>query len=192
MKILFAMFALAAAGSGGWFWWQSSQPEEISYMTAQVATGDITQNVIATGLLNPVRTVSLGSQISGNISKLNADFNSVVKAHDLVAEIDPILYNAAKKQAEGDLKNAEAGEELAKVNARRAEELRKENVIPQSQLDQAIANLHQASAQVMIKDGALDLAKANLDNCKIYSPIDGTVITRVVDVGQTVAASLSE
>ncbi len=191
MKILFALFALAAASGGGWFWWQSSQPEEISYMTAQVGTGDLTQNVIATGLLNPVRTVSLGSQISGNISKLYKDFNSVVKAHDLVAEIDPILYKAALKQAQGDLKNAQAGEELAQINAQRAEELRKENVIPQSQLDVAIANLHQASAQVKIKEGALALAVANLNNCKIYSPIDGTVITRVVDVGQTVAASLS-
>src|ERR1700760_1934532 len=139
MKTLFALFALAAAGSGGWFWWQNSQPEEVSYMTAQVGTGDITQNVIATGLLNPVRTVQLGSQISGNIMKLYKDFNSVVKAHELVAEIDPILYEATKKQAEGDLENAQAGEELARLNAQRAEELRKANVIPQSQLDQAIA-----------------------------------------------------
>ena len=191
MKILLAFFALAIGSAGGWWWWQNSQPEEISYQTSQVTRGDITQSVTATGILNPVRTVLVGSQISGNILKLNADFNSIVTNGEPVAEIDPALYDAALQQAQGDLDNAKAGQELAEITAKRTEELRKQNVVPQSQLDQANATLHQAQAQVKIKNGALAKAKADRDHCIIYSPIDGIVISRAVDVGQTVAASLS-
>jgi HlyD family secretion protein len=191
MKILLAFFALALASGGGWWWWQNSQPEEISYQTSPVTRGDITQSVTATGILNPVRTVQVGSQISGNILKLNADFNSIVTNGEPVAEIDPSLYDAALQQATGDLENAIAGQELAEITSKRTGELRKQNVVPQSQLDQANATLHQAQAQVKIKQGALAKAKADRDHCIIYSPIDGIVISRAVDVGQTVAASLS-
>jgi HlyD family secretion protein len=191
MKILLAFFALALASGGGWWWWQNSQPEEISYQTSQATRGDITQSVTATGILNPVRTVQVGSQISGNILKLNADFNSIVTNGEPVAEIDPSLYDAALQQATGDLENAIAGQELAEITSKRTGELRKQNVVPQSQLDQANATLHQAQAQVKIKQGALAKAKADRDHCIIYSPIDGIVISRAVDVGQTVAASLS-
>ncbi len=192
MKILFALMLLAAASGGGWWWWQNNQPEDISYITAQVTRGDMTQCVTATGTLNPVRTVQVGSQISGNILKLYKDFNSQVKADEVVAEIDPVVYEASLKQADGDLENAKAGLELAEITAKRMEQLHKENVSPQSQLDQAVATLHQAQAQVMIKEGAQAKAKADLDHCIIHSPVDGIVtLPRAVDVGQTVAASLS-
>src|SRR5256886_7173242 len=160
------------------------------YLTANVTRGPITQLVTATGTLNPVVNVQVGSQVSGNIAKLFADFNSEVKAGQTVAQIDPMLFQAAVTQAEGDLASAQAALELAKVNATRAEQLFKQKISSQQDLDQAMANLHQAEANVKIKQGALDKAKADLDHCTITSPIDGVVISRSVDVGQTVAASL--
>jgi HlyD family secretion protein len=161
-----------------------------NYQTAIVTRGPITQAVTATGTLNPVVNVQVGSQVSGNISKLFADFNSQVKAGQVVAQIDPALFQATVTQAEGDLASTQAALELAKVNAKRTQELFTRKTSSQADLDQAMANLHQAEANVKIKQGALDKAKADLDHCTITSPIDGVVISRNVDVGQTVAASL--
>ena len=160
------------------------------FQTATVTRGPITQLVTATGTLNPVVNVQVGSQVSGNIAKLFADFNSKVKANDLVAQIDPSLFQAAAAQAEGDLASAQAALELAKVNATRTQKLFAEKNSSQQDLDTATANLHQAEANLKIKQGALDKAKADLEHCDIRSPVDGVVISRNVDVGQTVAASL--
>src|SRR5256884_4216767 len=161
-----------------------------NYQTATITRGPITQAVTATGTLNPVVNVQVGSQVSGNIAKLFADFNSQVKAGQVVAQIDPALFQATVTQAEGDLANSQAALELAKVNGTRTQELFARKTSSQADLDQAMANLHQAEANVKIKQGALDKAKADLDHCTITSPIDGVVISRSVDVGQTVAASL--
>jgi HlyD family secretion protein len=161
-----------------------------NYQTATVTRGAITQAVTATGTLNPVVNVQVGSQVSGNIQKLFADFNSQVKSGQVVAQIDPALFQAAVTQAEGDLATTQAALELAKVNAARTQELFTKKNSSQQDLDTATANLHQAEGNVKIKQGALDKAKADLDHCTITSPIDGVVISRNVDVGQTVAASL--
>jgi len=141
--------------------------------------------------LNPVLNVQVGSQISGIIEKLNADFNTQVKAGQIVAKLDAATYQANVSSAEGDLANANAGLELAQINSRRAEELIKSKLIPQSEYDQAIASLHQAEAQVKIRTAALERARVDLARCTIYSPVDGIVISGNVDVGQTVAASMS-
>src|SRR5882757_7733593 len=161
-----------------------------TYQTANVTQGSITQAVTATGTLNPVLNVQVGSQVSGNISKLFADFNSQVKAGQVVAQIDPALFQATVTQTEGDVASAQAALELAKLNAKRTQDLFARKTSSQADLDQALATLHQAEANVKIKQGALDKAKADLDHCTITSPIDGIVISRNVDVGQTVAASL--
>ena len=161
-----------------------------TYQTATVTRGSITQAVTATGTLNPVVNVQVGSQVSGNISKLFVDFNSQVKAGQVVAQIDPALFQATVTQAEGDLASAQAALELAKINAKRTQDLFATKTSSQADLDQAVANLHQAEANLKIKQGALDKAKADLEHCTITSPIDGVVISRSVDVGQTVAASL--
>jgi HlyD family secretion protein len=160
------------------------------FQTTKVARGPLTQAVTATGTLNPVVNVQVGSQVSGNIQKLFVDFNSDVKAGQTVAQIDPVTFQAAVTQAEGDLASAQAALELARLNAKRAQELVAKQSSAQSDLDTAVAALHQAEANVKIKEGALQKAKADLDHCTITSPIDGTVISRSVDVGQTVAASL--
>ena len=161
-----------------------------NYQIATVTRGPITRAVTATGTLNPVVNVQVGSQVSGNVSKLFADFNSQVKSGQVVAQIDPALFQATVTQAEGDLASAQAALELAKVNATRTQDLFARKTSSQADLDQAMANLHQAEANVKIKQGALDKTKADLDHCTITSPIDGVVISRNVDVGQTVAASL--
>src|SRR5467141_1674805 len=160
------------------------------FQTATITRGPITQAVTATGTLNPVVNVQVGSQVSGNIAKLFADFNSEVKAGQVVAQIDPVLFQATVTQAEGDRANAQAALELARINAKRTQELFAKKTSSQADVDQAVANLHQAEANVKIKQGALDKAKADLEHCAITSPIDGVVISRSVDVGQTVAASL--
>src|SRR3989440_9542718 len=161
-----------------------------TYQTATVTRGPITQAVTATGTLNPVTNVQVGSQVSGNIQKLFADFNSEVKAGQTVAQIDPMLFQAAVTQAEGDLASSQAALELGKVNAARTQRLFTEKNSSQQDVDSANAALHQAEGNVKIKQGALDKAKADLEHCTITSPVDGVVISRSVDVGQTVAASL--
>jgi HlyD family secretion protein len=180
ITLVLAVFVLARCGKSS----------ASAFQTATVTRGPITQAVTATGTLNPVVNVQVGSQVSGNIQKLFADFNSPVKAGQTVAQIDPALFQATVTQAEGDLASAQAALELARINATRTQALVAKQNSAQSELDQAMANLHQAEANVKIKQGALDKAKADLDHCTIVSPIDGTVISRSVDVGQTVAASL--
>src|SRR5437762_65500 len=138
-----------------------AQGSASGYQTATVTRGPITQLVTATGTLNPVVNVQVGSQVSGNIQKLFADFNSQVKAGQTVAQIDPALFQATVTQAEGDLASAQAGLELAKVNAARTQKLFVEKNSSQADLDQAMANLHTAEASVTIKQGALDKARAD-------------------------------
>jgi HlyD family secretion protein len=161
-----------------------------NFQTVAVTRGPITQAVTATGTLNPVQNVQVGSQVSGNIQKLFADFNSIVKAGQVIAQIDPVVFQANVNQAEGELANARAALDLAKLNAARTQALVAKQNSAQSDLDQVMAALRQAEANVKIKEGALEKVKADLDHCTITSPIDGIVISRNVDVGQTVAASL--
>ncbi len=191
MKALIIILLVASAGGGAWWYFGHSHADPVQYQTTAVAKGDLTQTVTATGTLNPVVNVQVGSQISGNIFKLYADFNSTVKAGDIVAEIDPSVYQAIVHQSEGDLASAQAALELAKLTATRKKELVDQRAAPQADLDTATANLRQAEATVKIKSANLEKSKADLDHCKVYSPIDGTVISRAVDVGQTVAASMN-
>jgi HlyD family secretion protein len=174
--------------------------------------------VEATGTINAVITVQVGSQVSGSIAKLNADFNSRVHKGDVVALIDPALFKGALLQAAADLENAKANLVAARANLEKAKagmvqtkadydravRLTKDGVMSEQQLDlaksnydsanasvgAAAANVTQAQAQVSQKDAAVAVAQTNLDYTVIRSPIDGTVVARNVDVGQTVAASL--
>ena len=130
----------------------------MKYQTAVVARGPITEAVTATGTLNPVLNVQVGSQVSGNIQKLFADFNSAVKEGEVIAQIDPVVFQASVNQAEGDLANARAALELARINSVRTQALVAKQNSAQSDLDQATANLHQAEANVKIKEGALEKA----------------------------------
>ena len=161
------------------------------YQTVAVARGDLTNVVTATGALNPVKNVLVGCQVSGRISKLYVDYNSPVKQGQVIAEIDPATYQVAVLQATADLANARANLELQQVQARRSSDLYTNTLISGSDYDTAVATLHEAEAMVQIKQAALDNANVNLGYCKILSPVDGVVISRAVDVGQTVASSFN-
>lgn len=191
MKKFLVLVLLAVAAGGGWWFFQTQKAEVPEYTTDTVAKGDITQIVTATGTLRPVINVTVGCQISGTIQELMVDFNSQVKEGQVIARLDPATYDAIVKQAEGELQNAQATLELAELTSNRKAELVKQNAATQAELDTALANLHQAQAGVSIREGALQKARVDLSRCTIYSPIEGTVIARAVDVGQTVAASLS-
>ena len=151
----------------------------------------MTQTVTATGQLNPVTNVTVGCQISGIIQNLYVDYNSAVKKGQLIAQIDPASYKAIVQQTEGDLANTKATRDLAQINAKRSKQLFDAKLVSDSDYDTAMATLHQAEATVVMKEASLSMAKINLSYCSIYSPVDGIVISRNVDVGQTVAASLS-
>jgi len=192
-KIIWTLVLLlfvGGAGYGAWYWWLRTD-DTPRYQTAIVTRGELIQAVTATGQLNPVLNVQVGCQISGMIAKLFADFNSVVKEGQIVAKLDPATFLAAVHQAEGDLANARATLELAQVQAARQKGLRAKDLIPQADMDMALATLHQAEASVRQKEALLERAKVDLARCTIFSPVDGIVISRNVDVGQTVAASLN-
>jgi HlyD family secretion protein len=190
----------------------------VQYLTATVQRGEIRDEVDATGTVNAVITVQVGSQVSGTVARLNADFNSRVHKGDIIALIDPSALQGALLQATADLENARASVSVAQANsakaaamlsqaqaeADRARSMAKTAVITQQELDQAIVNLAsarasadaaaagvvQARAQVSQKEAAQAVARTNLGHTVIRSPIDGVVVARNVDVGQTVAASL--
>jgi len=188
------------------------------HFTAKVEKGEIHDVVEATGMINAVITVQVGSQVSGTISKLYVDFNSRVHKGDIVSLIDPALFKGALLQATADLENAKANLVAARANLEKAKAflvqtkadydrtvgLFNQGIISQQQLDLAkanydsanatvggaAANVTQAEAQVSQKEAAVTVAQTNLNYTVIRSPIDGTVVARNVDVGQTVAASL--
>jgi HlyD family secretion protein len=161
------------------------------YQTVVVDRDDIVQNVTATGTLNPVVNVTVGSQVSGLISKLYVDYNSSVKEGQVIAEIDPSIYDAAVQQAAADLANAKANLELQQVEYKRSAQLFTNKLISGSDYDTARANLDEADASVKIKQASLNNADVNLRYCKILSPVNGVVILRAVELGQTVASSFS-
>src|ERR1017187_9328414 len=184
---------------------------QVQHFTAKVERGEIHDVVEATGTINSVITVQVGSQVAGSIAKLNADFNSRVHKGDVVALIDPALFKGALLQAAADLKNSEANLAAARANLEKAKSalvqtkadydravgLTKDGVMSKQQLDLAQSNyeaakasVDAAEAQISLKEAAVTVAQTNLDYTVIRSPIDGTVVARNVDVGQTVAASL--
>jgi len=212
--LLIAVLLIGAA----LFLFGRSGGDSVYYSTSPVERGDIFQVVDATGTINAVTTVQVGSQVSGVISELHADFNSHVSKGDVIAQIEPALFQGAFAQAKADLENAEANVAVAAANTAKAKAaqsqtkadydrnvgLTKSGAVSQQAFEQAKANAEsadaqvaaaaaqelQARAQVEQKRAALQVAQTNLDYTTIRAPIDGTVVARTVDVGQTVAASL--
>ena len=205
-KRIFALVVaiLVLAGTGYGFWRWGSRPKESPYVTMPVQRGNVTQVVSSTGTLQAVITVLVGSQISGTIDKLFADFNTKVKAGQVVAQLNQDKFKAAVDQARANLLAAESNLAKAKVSVvdaqrtlERNRELRKRDLMPQSELDAAqtaydaaLAQLEVNKAQSAQAQAGLNQATVDLNNTVIRSPVDGIVISRNVDVGQTVAASL--
>jgi len=185
------ILAVVVVVAGGIWYFGHGQQDAPAYKAEAVTRGELTKLVTATGTLNPVVNVTVGSQVSGRISKLNVDFNSIVKSNEVIAEIDPATYQAAVEQASADLANAKANLELQQVEANRSSELFTNKLISGSDYDTAIATLHEADAMVKIKQASLSNAVVNLNYCKIVSPVDGIVISRAINLGQTVASSFN-
>jgi HlyD family secretion protein len=190
-KTLGFIVVAALIAAGGWYFWRHDTEKTPEFSTVTVGHGDVIQVVTATGDIEPVLNVNVSSQISGIISKLYVDWNSPVKKDQLLAQLDPSTYQANVLQAEGQVANAKANYELTRVNTDRTRQLFQKSLVAQTDLDTAEAQLLQADAQVKIQTASLEMNKVNLARCSIYSPIDGVVISRQVDVGNTVAASLS-
>jgi HlyD family secretion protein len=162
---------------------------EPKYRTAKVDRGDVTQTVTATGTLSAVTTVAVGSQVSGIIARLHADFNSQVKKGDLLAELDPTPFQERVNASRAGLEKAQVELRNTRIGLDRQQALRKEGLAPQADYDQARANYDSARASVQQAAAALKQAETDLKYTKILAPIDGVVVDRQYDVGQTVAAS---
>lgn len=169
---------------------RGKKKSEAQYLTAEVQRGDVTIMVTATGTLQAVITVQVGSQVSGTISALYADYNSEVKKGKVLAQLDSTFLKAQVDQAEADLEKSIASASLAKKQAEQAESLFVKNMVSETDRDVAETNYQLAKADKKSSQANLDRLKINLEYATITSPIDGVVISRNVDVGQTVAASL--
>ncbi|MGB5260647.1 MAG: efflux RND transporter periplasmic adaptor subunit [Gammaproteobacteria bacterium] len=204
-KLLTGILLLAALIGGGWYLLRDPDTDEApTYSEAQVRRGDISDVVSATGTLNPINTVLVGSQVSGTIQHLHADYNDQVKQGQVIAQIDPAIFTARRAEAEAELKNAEAARDKARIDVldkqrefERQTDLQKKKLVAESLVDAARFASQGARAEHQVKTASVAQARAvlereqvNLDYTTIYAPIDGVVISRDVDVGQTVAASL--
>lgn len=191
-RILLPLLIVAAA-IGGYFWWQetaSVSPAERWRLEA-ADKGDVVQVISANGNVNPVTSVNVGTQVSGTLIKLHADFNSEVKDGQLLAELDPSLFNAALAQSEANLNSAKASLRLAQTKEARTRSLVGKGFISQAELDIAVKELESAQAQVELVMAQVARDKTNLRYTVIRSPISGVVVARNVELGQTVAASFN-
>jgi HlyD family secretion protein len=201
-KIIITAIIVVLIG-GGLFVWYKSKSNGVKYKTVPIQTGSLRATVTATGTMNAVKTVSVGTQVSGTLKELHVDFNSRVKKGQILAEIDPATFQAQVDQAKANVLAAKANVEKAKATREdskrtqdRNQQLFSKNLIARSDLDTSgatdasnYAQVSAATAQVAQTEAALRFAETNLRYTKIVSPVDGIVVSRSVDVGQTVAAS---
>jgi len=191
-RVLVPLIILAAAG-GGYAWWRTQDaaaPAE-RWRLETVDRGDVVQVISANGNVNPVTSVNVGTQVSGAIIRLHADFNSLVKEGQLLAELDPALFNAALAQSEANLNSARASLRLAETKEARTRSLVGKGFISQAELDIAVKELEAAQAQVELVRAQVARDQTNLRYTVIRSPISGIVVARNVELGQTVAASFN-
>lgn len=189
-RLILILVALAIAG-GGWYFWRqkTAQSPEQRYKFQEAAVADVVQNVSANGTLSPVTLVNVGTQVSGTVKKLHVDFNDVVKAGQVLAELDDALYSAAARQSEANIAAAAASLELAKSSEARLRTLFASEYVSRQELDQAIQARKAAEAALRLARAQNDRDRANLGYSVIRSPVSGVVVDRQIDVGQTVAAS---
>ncbi len=217
-RAVIALLIMASAGAGAWFYYVRRAGPEIGALTSSITRGDIVDAVSTTGTLQAVTTVQIGSQVSGNISYLGADFNSIVKQGQIIARLDPSLLQAQLEQSRANVLRSQADVAQSEANlgrARvvlldaqqkyaRARQLEAKGLAPQADLDAAKIAVDSAQSSLQSAEAALNSSKAtvgqsqanfnqaqvNLDHTIITSPVDGIVTQRSVDVGQTVAASM--
>ena len=189
-NVMIGILGLLVVGASIWWFMPKKASAEGRYTTVALEHGAITQSVAANGTLNPVVLVSVGSQVSGIVSKLYADFNGKVKANQVLLELDPTLNRAQLQQSEANLSSAQASLDLAQANEERARALFAQEYVTRQDLDVAVQAMKAAKAQFNVAQAQVVRDRRNLDNTVIRSPVSGVVVSRLVDVGQTVAASL--
>jgi HlyD family secretion protein len=186
--VVVAVFAVAA-----FFGWRAMNPPPVidPFKTSVIEKGDLAEEITANGILNPVRVVSVGTQVSGTVQELYADFNDQVKAGQLLLRLDPALFASQLQTSEASLANARATAELQAANAARAAELVKQKFISQQEYETAVAQARTTRATVAQAEARVRLDRANLEFSVIRSPVSGVVISRQIDIGQTVAAAFN-
>ena len=204
MRRIALVLAVLLVGAGGWWWLREGEQQDgPRLVAAAVDRGPITTTVTATGTVNPVETVQVGTYVSGPVQSLGADFNTPVKKGQLLATIDPRQFQLKVEAADADVANARATVikahadlDLKERNRTRQRNLHAQGIVAQSDLDTAESEARQAEAQIALADAAVRSAEArlaearvDLDYTRIVSPVDGVVVSRSVSVGQTVAAS---
>ncbi len=188
---IIGVVVLAALAGGGWWLQQKNSAESVKprYRTQAIERGTIAQRISANGTLNPVTVVNVGTQISGTVTKLHADYNSAVKKGQVLAELDPALLNAQIAQSEANRRSMMASWTLARSTLQRNQSLRDRGFLSDAALDTARKDLDAAAAQIASLKAQIDRDRTNLSYSVIRSPINGIVVDRTIDVGQTVAAS---
>lgn len=191
LKNITLTIALIALTTAAYFYYQrthQANPAD-TYRLAEITQGDIEQTVSANGTLNPVTLVSVGTQVSGIVKKLYVDFNDAVKKDQVLLELDNSLFMAQISQSQASVRNNQAAVELAQANEKRIRQLYTQEFVSKQELDTAVQVLKSAKAQLDSARGLLARDQTNLNFTIIRSPVSGVVVDRVVDVGQTVAAS---
>src|SRR5712671_5625273 len=180
-------------GFAGWRVYEKKHPknETPEFKTDTASRGDVTQMVTANGQITPVKNVTVGTQVSGIVKEVLVDFNSQVTNGQVIAQIDPSTYEQNISQSEADLASAQAALEYAEMNHRRAKELRTNDLVSPADFDKTVVDLHQAEAVLKMRAASLKKSQVDMEHTTIYAPIDGVVISRNVDAGQTVASSFN-
>jgi HlyD family secretion protein len=204
-NLLLGVAVVAILGAGAWYWTsRKAEGAESAYRTATVERGDIRVAISATGTLSAISTVTVGSQISGQVTDVLVDYNSEVKKGEVLARIDPSTYEAQIEQGNAQIANAQASLRQAQATLANAEldytrkaDLGRQKLVAQSDVDlahasraQARAQVSAAQAQIRQQTASTQTTRVNLDRTVIRSPVDGVVLTRTIEPGQTVAASL--
>jgi len=193
IALALALGLLLIGGAAAAYYSKSKTPvvEPPRFRVAAADTGNITQTVTATGTINPVALINIGSQVSGTVNELKADFNDRVKKGQVLLTLDPTIFNAQIRQADAQLASARASLRLAQATHARNQTLVTQSFISPLALDQSKREVDVAQANIQLSQAQLARAQADFNNSVIRSPIDGVIIKRTVDLGQTVAASFA-
>lgn len=191
-RIVFSVLALALAGGGSYYAYSNTQQKrpEQRYRLQKLELTDLRQSVSANGTLNPVTLVTVGTQVSGTVKKLYADFNDQVKAGQVLLELDDALLSAQARSSAANVQNMSAALDLARANEARMRQLFGQGYVSKQDMDQAVQANKSAQAQLAQARASADKDRSNLNYSVIRSPVSGVIVARNVDVGQTVAASL--
>lgn len=190
-KIWYVVGVLALIAVVSWLWPDSKKKEEVSFVTEKVAPANIQNSITATGSIEPVTEVTVGTQVSGIISKIYVDYNSVVKKGQVIAELDKTNLISTLNTAKANLNNAESSLNYQTANYKRYKELYQKGLVSADEYENALLSYKQAKEQVVSAQESVQTAQTNLGYATITAPIDGVILSKAVEEGQTVAASYS-